>query len=99
MKVRTWYTFFCASVASMAFQAMVVHADSPELDAATAAALDAAIAGEHRSAENKARDVYRRPKESLAFFGFRTDMAVVEIWPGGGWYTEILAPALNEKAD
>jgi len=67
----------------------------PTLDAATEAALDAAIAGDHRSADNKARDVYRKPKETLAFFGFRSDMTVVEIWPGGGWYTEVLAPALK----
>lgn len=60
-------------------------------------ALDEAIAGEHRSAENKARDQYRHPKETLEFFGFRPDMTVVEIWPGNGWYTEILAPALKEK--
>ena len=37
------------------------------------------------------------PVETLAFFGFRSDMTVVEIWPGGGWYTEILAPALRES--
>jgi predicted methyltransferase len=67
------------------------------LDAATAQALDAAIAGDHRSEANKARDKYRHPKETLAFFGFRSDMTVVEIWPGGGWYTEILAPALKGK--
>ena len=67
-----------------------------ELDAATGAALDAAIAGDHRSTANKARDRYRHPKETLAFFGFRSDMTVVEIWPGGGWYTEILAPALKD---
>ena len=67
------------------------------LDAATAQALDAAIAGDHRSEANKARDKYRHPKETLAFFGFRSDMTVVEIWPGGGWYTEILAPALKDK--
>ena len=70
---------------------------SAELDAATEAALDAAIAGDHRSESNKARDAYRRPKETLDFFGFRSDMTVVEIWPGGGWYTEILAPALKEN--
>ncbi|MEX2125789.1 MAG: hypothetical protein WD795_18010 [Woeseia sp.] len=67
------------------------------LDAVTEAALDAAIAGDHRSDANKARDKYRHPKETLAFFGFRSDMTVVEIWPGGGWYTEILAPALKDK--
>ena len=68
-----------------------------EMDAATSAALDAAIAGDHRSDENKARDKFRRPKKTLEFFGFRSDMTVVEIWPGGGWYTEILAPALKDS--
>jgi len=57
------------------------------LDPASSAAIDRAMAGEHRSTENKARDKFRRPKETLSFFGFRTDMTVVEIWPGGGWYT------------
>jgi predicted methyltransferase len=60
-------------------------------------ALDAALAGEHRSAANKARDRYRHPKETLEFFGLRPDMTVVEIWPGGGWYTDILAPVLRER--
>jgi predicted methyltransferase len=67
------------------------------LDTATAAALDSALAGAHRSDRNKARDQYRHPKETLAFFGLRRDMTVVEIWPGGGWYTEILAPVLKGK--
>jgi predicted methyltransferase len=67
------------------------------LDEASSTALDMAISGEHRSAENRARDRYRHPKETLAFFGFRSDMTVVEIWPGAGWYTEILAPALREN--
>ena len=74
-------------------------ADGHRFDAATAAAVDAAISGEHRSAANKARDRYRRPRETLEFFGFRSDMTVVEIWPGGGWYTEILAPALSESGE
>jgi predicted methyltransferase len=73
-----------------------VHA-ADTLDAEATAALDAAIGGSHRSAENTARDKYRHPKETLAFFGFRPDMTVVEMLPGGGWYTEILAPALKEK--
>jgi predicted methyltransferase len=68
-----------------------------ELDPVTSAALDAALGGEHRSAENKARDVYRHPRETLAFFGFRSDMTVVEVWPGSGWYTEVLARALRER--
>jgi predicted methyltransferase len=68
-----------------------------EFDATTSSELDDAMSGEHRSAENKARDKFRHPKETLAFFGFRSDMTVVEIWPGGGWYTEILAPALKDN--
>lgn len=57
--------------------------------------LKEAIAGEHRSKENKARDAYRKPYETLTFFGIKPDMTVVEIYPGRGWYTEILAPYLK----
>jgi predicted methyltransferase len=53
------------------------------------------IAGDHRSAENKARDKYRNPYETLTFFGIKPNMTVVEIYPGRGWYTEILAPYLK----
>jgi predicted methyltransferase len=70
-------------------------ASSQSLDAATAAALDSALAGSQRSDRHKARDQYRHPRETLAFFGLRRDMTVVEIWPGGGWYTEVLAPVLK----
>ena len=59
-------------------------------------ALDAAISGTHRDSTNVARDVYRHPKETLSFFGITPDMEVLEILPGGGWYTEILAPYLRD---
>jgi predicted methyltransferase len=59
--------------------------------------LDKALAGEHRSAANRARDQYRHPRETLLFFGLKPEMTVLEIWPGGGWYSEILAPVLVEK--
>ena len=52
--------------------------------------------GSHRSDANKARDQYRHPAETLAFFGIKDGMTVMEIWPGGGWYTEILAPAMRD---
>ncbi len=87
--------FTCAVLSLLA--AGPPPASAQALDEATERALDAAIAGSHRSDENRARDRYRHPKETLAFFGFRADMTVVEIWPGGGWYTEILAPALKEN--
>jgi len=57
--------------------------------------LKEAIAGDHRSEANKARDEYRHPYETLTFFGIKPDMAVVEIYPGRGWYSEILAPYLK----
>ena len=57
--------------------------------------LDHAINGEHRSDKNKLRDQYRHPHQTLEFFGFNESMTVVEITPGGGWYTEIIAPALK----
>jgi predicted methyltransferase len=51
--------------------------------------------GPQRTESNRVRDPYRHPVETLAFFGLRDDMTVVEIWPGGsGWWTEILAPYL-----
>lgn len=51
----------------------------------------------HREPGNAARNRYRHPKETLAFFGLDASMTVVEIWPSGGWYMEILAPVLREK--
>lgn len=57
--------------------------------------LDAALAGAQRSAENRARDQYRHPRETLTFFGIEPTMRVIEISPGGGWYTEILAAYLR----
>ena len=71
---------------------------APPRDAVTAAAIEHALAGEHRSAENRARDAYRHPVDTLLFFGIKPDMTVVEVWPGpGGWYTEVLAPLLGER--
>lgn len=59
-------------------------------------ALEAVLAGDWRSEANRARDRYRHPAETLAFFGLKPDQTVVEITPGGGWYAEILAPYLRE---
>jgi len=59
--------------------------------------LDRVIAGAHRTPAFKARDPYRHPRETLLFFGIRPDSQVAEIWPGAGWYAEILAPYLRDK--
>jgi len=55
------------------------------------------VASTDRSDANRARDDYRHPLETLQFFGITPDMTVVEISPGGGWYTEILAPYLKQQ--
>jgi len=58
--------------------------------------LQAAINGPQRSEANRARDAARHPAATLQFFGITPSMTVVELNPGGGWYTEILAPYLKE---
>jgi predicted methyltransferase len=60
-------------------------------------ALQKAVAGPQRSEANRARDAYRHPVKTLAFIGVKQSDTVVELWPGGGWYTEILAPYLADK--
>ncbi len=61
------------------------------------AALRAAVDGAHRSPANRARDPWRHPLETLAFFGLQPAQTVVELQPGGGWYSEILAPYMRER--
>lgn len=58
-------------------------------------AVTEALAGEHRSDAHRTRDRSRNPVETLAFFGLETSDTVVELWPGAGWYTEVLAPVLR----
>ncbi len=70
-------------------------APKPEAAGVDAARLDQILAGNQRSDANRARDVYRHPKETLTFFGARPDMTIVEIFPGDGWYTEILGPYVH----
>lgn len=72
-----------------------VAAAEAELHADTAIA--AAVGAPTRTESNRARDVWRHPRETLGFFGVEPGDTVVEIWPGGGWYSEILAPLLREN--
>src|SRR5690349_7829711 len=78
----------------LALVAAVAAISAPALAQAPSAALKAAVAAPSRTEANRARDQYRHPAETLAFFGVKPTDTVVEIWPGGGWYTEILAPYL-----
>lgn len=56
-----------------------------------------AMGSDIRSPEEMARDDNRKPIETLDFFGITEDMRVLELFPGGGWYTKLLAPALADK--
>lgn len=69
-------------------------AETTEAEAAPATSLADIVNSDTRSAEEKARDAWRHPVETLEFFGVEPGDKVVEIWPGGGWYTNILAPWL-----
>ena len=65
--------------------------------AAARAAIDAAVAAPTRTPANLPRDRFRNPAATLSFFGVRPGETVVELWPGGGWYTEILAPLVLDN--
>jgi predicted methyltransferase len=83
--MKTWLT--AATLATAACGPQAQAADP----------LKAAVAADHRTVGNVARDVYRHPYETLSFFGIKPTDTVVELAPGGGWYTEILAPYLREQ--
>lgn len=84
-------------VLAVALLAPAVPAAAQALDPATAPKLEAALGGAVRSAEERARDRDRRPAETLAFFGLSDTMTVIEVQPGGGWWTDILAPVLRDR--
>ncbi len=88
-------TSFAALVALGAGAACATAGTQPAFSEAHRGALDAAVAATTRTPANVQRDRYRNPAATLAYFGVRPGDTVVEIWPGGGWYTEILAPYLK----
>ena len=59
--------------------------------------VDSAIAGTWRTADNRARDSFRHPSQTLTFFGVQPTQTVIEITPGAGWYSDILAPYLKDN--
>jgi predicted methyltransferase len=89
--------FFAGAVA---ITALLLSTQTTPARAATSPAvnqaLEAAAHGSWRTPKNVARDKYRHPVQTLEFFGIRPDMTVIEVLPGGGWYTEILAPFLKD---
>lgn len=91
----------CALCLSLAIGAASTQAADAKVDAedGVGPALEAAMGLATRSAADKARDKNRKPIETLKFFGLQDDMRVVELLPGGGWYTKLLAPVLNERGE
>lgn len=78
--------------------ACVASADPVTLpDNGTTPLLQNAVHGNWRSTAHKARDPYRHPVDTLQFFGIQPGMTVIEVEPGDGWYTEILAPFLQAR--
>ncbi|MGQ0578911.1 MAG: class I SAM-dependent methyltransferase [Betaproteobacteria bacterium] len=91
MKQALQTIFRVLSLLILAAGAMVAPTHAQDIEAL----IGQALTGSHRSDANKARDQYRHPKETLLFFGLKPNMTVVEITPGAGWYTEILAPVMR----
>jgi predicted methyltransferase len=91
MKFRHTLLVAAALVAAPLAAALAAK-DDPGRTLSHDKALDAAVHGAWRTDKDKARDVYRHPVESLTFWGLKPGMTILEVQPGGGWWTEILAP-------
>jgi predicted methyltransferase len=87
----------CVVAVTLAGASLALSASTAQTSGADLTKLKAVVNGDQRSAEHKARDKYRHPVETLAFFGIRPNMTVVELWPFGGWYTEIIAPYVKDQ--
>jgi len=75
---------------------MILISSIPNLSAHD---LQSAVNSEDRDLKNAARDSSRHPIETLSFFEIESDMTIIELSPGGGWYTEILANFLHEPGN
>jgi predicted methyltransferase len=75
------------ALASLATASFAAHHEKKDT-----ASIEAAVAGSWRSADAKSRDAERHPAEALAFWGLKPGSTILEVQPGGGWWTEILAP-------
>ncbi|WP_456025672.1 class I SAM-dependent methyltransferase [Pseudomonas capeferrum] len=85
------------TLAALSLTALLAPMFSQAADAPiTAAQYASVLAGSWRAPANSARDVYRHPQQTLEFFGLGAQQTVIEITPGGGWYSEVLAPLLKD---
>ena len=81
---------FSAIIVGLLAASAVLAADLP-----VEARIERAMLDDHRAAANMERNRYRHPVGTLTFLGLQDGMTVLEIWPGGGWYTEVLAPVVR----
>jgi predicted methyltransferase len=81
----------------LAGAALIAGCVTPSGRETTASALDGILAGNQRTAADRARDAYRHPKQTLLFFGIRPQTRVLQSWPESGWYTKIIAPLVRPK--
>jgi predicted methyltransferase len=91
---------FVATLIGLLATGAVLAADNAAnraADLSVEARIERAMLGEHRADTNIARNRYRHPVGTLSFIGLQDGMTVLEIWPGAGWYTEILAPVMRHK--
>jgi len=95
LKHTTFIVAVAAAMAALLLSAGTFAKDGMHAD--TRAKLTAAMNAENRPEADRARDRNRRPIETLEFFGLKDDMKVLEISPGGGWYTRLLMPTLADK--
>ena len=85
------------STLALAAVCLGTQANADHHEEAEAMTLQSLVTGEHRSADNIARNAWRHPVETLKFFGLEADTTVIEILPSTGWYTEIIAPYVRDQ--
>jgi predicted methyltransferase len=88
------------TILALAAVAQATHAQfAPEKLSPIGEKIEAAMKSDARTAEEKARDEERKPRQTLEFMGLRDDIKVVELVPSGGWFTKIIAPVLADKGE
>lgn len=87
----------CSHQGATSNPSIIVEESTEPVIFETPKTIEQAVASPYRTLKFKERDIYRNPGDTLTFFGVKPSMKVLEITPGTGWYTEILAPYLNDK--
>lgn len=99
MKTRSLTTacLFTLSALLLSAPALATKPAGPNAQIAITPAVQTAVQGDWRDPANVKRDAWRHPAQTLSFFGVAPGRTVIEITPGGGWYSEILAPLLRDN--